>query len=154
MQTSYAYCDSPIGLVEIGGTPEGITSLLFVEERRPEITTNEMCEEAARQISEYFAGTRQEFDLPVQLSGTEFQRQVWQELRSIPFGQTVSYGDLARAIGKPSAVRAVGAANGDNPVSIVVPCHRVIGSDGGLTGYGGGLPRKQWLLKHEGGLLL
>jgi len=154
MQTSYAYCDSPIGLVEIGGTPEGITSLLFVEERRPEITTNEMCEEAARQISEYFAGTRQEFDLPVQLSGTEFQRQVWQELRSISFGQTVSYGDLARAIGKPSAVRAVGAANGDNPVSIIVPCHRVIGSDGGLTGYGGGLPRKQWLLKHEGGLLL
>ena len=88
------------------------------------------------------------------MDGTEFQQQVWQELRSIPFGQTVSYGDLARSIGKPSAVRAVGAANGDNPVSIIVPCHRVIGSDGGLTGYGGGLERKQWLLKHEGGLLL
>ena len=154
MQTSYEYYDSPIGLVEIGGTPDGITSLFFVEERRSGVATNEMCEQAVKQISEYFTGSRQEFDLPILLSGTEFQRQVWQELRSIPFGQTVSYGDLARAIGKPSAVRAVGAANGDNPVSIIVPCHRVIGSDGGLTGYGGGLERKRWLLKHEGGLLL
>ena len=150
----FAYYDSPIGLIEIGGTSDGITSLFFVEERRPEIATNDACEEAVRQISEYFAGSRQEFDLPVTMEGTEFQRQVWQELQRIPFGQTVSYGDLARSIGKPSAVRAVGAANGDNPVSIIVPCHRVIGSNGGLTGYGGGLPRKQWLLKHEGGLLL
>ncbi len=154
MQTSYAYYDSPIGLIEIGGTPDGITSLFFVEERRPEVATNDVCEEAVRQISGYFAGTRQEFDLPIAFSGTEFQRQVWQELQRIPFGQTASYGDLARAIGKPSAVRAVGAANGDNPISIIVPCHRVIGSDGGLTGYGGGLERKEWLLKHEGGLLL
>ena len=154
MQTSFAYYESPIGLIEIGGTPDGITSLFFVEERRPGVTTNDVCEKALKQISEYFAGTRQEFDLPIALDGTEFQQQVWQELQNIPFGQTVSYGDLARSIGKPSAVRAVGAANGDNPVSIIVPCHRVIGSDGGLTGYGGGLPRKQWLLKHEGGLLL
>jgi methylated-DNA-[protein]-cysteine S-methyltransferase len=150
----FAYYESPIGLIEIGGTSDGITSLFFVEERRPGVATNEMCEKAVTQISEYFAGTRQEFDLPIALEGTEFQQQVWQELQNIPFGQTVSYGDLARSIGKPSAVRAVGAANGDNPVSIIVPCHRVIGSDGGLTGYGGGLERKQWLLKHEGGLLL
>ena len=154
MQTFFAYYDSPIGLIEIGGTPDGITSLLFVEERRPDVTSNVVCAEGVRQISEYFAGSRQEFDLPILLEGTDFQRQVWTELTVIPFGQTVSYGDLARAIGKPSAVRAVGAANGDNPISIIVPCHRVIGSDGGLTGYGGGLERKQWLLKHEGGLLL
>ncbi len=154
MQTFFAYYDSPIGLIEIGGTPDGIISLFFVEERRSGVDTNGVCEEAVKQISEYFAGSRQEFDLPVMMDGTEFQLQVWQELRRIPFGQTVSYGDLARSIRKPSAVRAVGAANGDNPVSIIVPCHRVIGSDGGLTGYGGGLPRKQWLLKHEGGLLL
>lgn len=154
MQTSFAYYESPIGLVEIGGTSEGITSLLFVEERRPGAATNDVCEEAVRQISEYFAGSRQAFDLPITLRGTEFQREVWRGLRSITYGQTVSYGDLARAIGKPSAVRAVGAANGDNPISIIVPCHRVIGSDGGLTGYGGGLERKEWLLKHEGGLLL
>ncbi len=150
----FAYYDSPIGLIEIGGTPDGITSLFFVEERRSGVATNDVCEEAVKQISEYFAGSRQEFDLPITMDGTEFQQQVWQELRSIPFGQTVSYGDVARSIGKPSAVRAVGAANGDNPVSIIVPCHRVIGSNGGLTGYGGGLERKQWLLKHEGGLLL
>ena len=154
MQTSFAYYESPIGLVEIGGTSEGITSLLFVEERRPGAATNDVCEEAVRQISEYFAGSRQAFDLPITLRGTEFQREVWRGLRSITYVQTVSYGDLARAIGKPSAVRAVGAANGDNPISIIVPCHRVIGSDGGLTGYGGGLERKEWLLKHEGGLLL
>ncbi len=154
MQTSFAYYDSPIGLIEIGGTSEGITSLFFVEERRQGAVTNEVCEEAVRQLAEYFAGSRQEFDLPVALRGTEFQREVWQGLRNISFGQTVSYGDLARAIGRPSAVRAVGAANGDNPISIIVPCHRVIGSDGSLTGYGGGLERKEWLLRHEGGLLL
>ncbi|MFH1866190.1 MAG: methylated-DNA--[protein]-cysteine S-methyltransferase [Candidatus Eisenbacteria bacterium] len=154
MQTSFAYYESPIGLIEIGGTSEGITSLSFVEERRPGAATNDVCEEAVRQISEYFAGSRQAFDLPITLRGTEFQREVWRGLRSITYGQTVSYGDLARAIGKPSAVRAVGAANGDNPISIIVPCHRVIGSDGGLTGYGGGLERKEWLLRHEGGLLL
>jgi len=153
-KSCFAYYDSPIGLIEIGGTNEGITSLFFVEERRSDVTSNVVCAEGVRQISEYFEGSRKEFDLPILLTGTEFQQQVWQELRSIPFGQTVSYGDLARAIGKPSAVRAVGAANGDNPISIIVPCHRVIGSNGGLTGYGGGLPRKQWLLKHEGGLLL
>jgi methylated-DNA-[protein]-cysteine S-methyltransferase len=153
-KSCFAYYNSPIGLIEISGTNEGITSLFFVEERRSNVTSNVVCAEGVRQLSEYFEGSRQEFDLPLQLSGTEFQRQVWTELTVVPFGQTVSYGDLARSIGKPSAVRAVGAANGQNPVSIVVPCHRVIGSDGGLTGYGGGLERKQWLLKHEGGLLL
>jgi methylated-DNA-[protein]-cysteine S-methyltransferase len=154
MEVYYAYYESPIGLIEIGGTDTAITSLLFVEERRLEATSNAVCAEAVRQLSEYFDGKRQDFELPLELTGTEFQRQVWTELTSIPFGQTVSYADLARSIGKPSAVRAVGAANGDNPISIIVPCHRVVGSDGGLTGYGGGLARKEWLLRHEGGLLL
>ena len=154
MQTSFAYYESPIGLIEIGATADGVTSLFFVEKRRPGVATNNVCEEAVRQISEYFEGSRQKFELPIALRGTEFQREVWQGLQSISFGQTVSYGDLARAIGKPSAVRAVGSANGDNPISIIVPCHRVIGSNGSLTGYGGGLERKEWLLKHEGGLLL
>ena len=154
METCYAYYKSPIGLIEVGGTEDAVTSLFFVEERRPDVTSNAVCAEAVRQLAEYFDGTREDFELPLELTGTEFQRQVWVELTAIPFGQTVSYGDLARAIGKPTAVRAVGAANGDNPVSIIVPCHRVIGSDGGLTGYGGGLERKEWLLRHEGGLLL
>ena len=154
METYFAYYESPIGLIEVGGTEDAVTSLFFVDERKADVVSNATCAEAVRQLSEYFEGKREDFDLPLELTGTEFQRQVWTELTAIPFGQTVSYGDLARAIGRPSAVRAVGTANGDNPISIIVPCHRVIGSDGGLTGYGGGLDRKEWLLKHEGGLLL
>jgi methylated-DNA-[protein]-cysteine S-methyltransferase len=154
MDTCYAYYESPIGLIEVGATDDAVISLYFVDERKPDAAANVVCAEAVRQLAEYFEGAREDFNLPLALTGTEFQKQVWTELTAIPYGQTVSYGDLARAIGKPSAVRAVGAANGDNPVSIIVPCHRVIGSDGGLTGYGGGLSRKEWLLKHEGGLLL
>lgn len=105
--------------------------------------------EAKRQLEEYFAGERQEFDLPLASRGTEFQRRVWNELRRIPFGETISYGELAARIGKPTASRAVGAANGRNPLPVVVPCHRVIGHDGKLGGYGGGLPTKQRLLDLE-----
>ncbi len=108
-----------------------------------------------RAMSAYFAGDLSAIDgLPVQTGGTPFQRTVWQALREIRCGTTLSYGELARRIGRPSAVRAVGLANGANPVSIVVPCHRVIGSDGGLTGYGGGIERKRWLLAHEGAVLM
>ncbi|WP_374384950.1 methylated-DNA--[protein]-cysteine S-methyltransferase [Dongia sp.] len=104
-------------------------------------------------LSAYFAGDLGTIDkLPTETGGTDFQRRVWRELRRIPYGKTISYADLARRIGKPTAIRAVGLANGANPVSIVIPCHRVIGSDGSLTGYGGGLDRKQWLLAHEGAL--
>jgi methylated-DNA-[protein]-cysteine S-methyltransferase len=106
---------------------------------------------AAQQLDAYFAGELRAFDLPLDLAGTPFQRQVWAELLRIPFGQTVTYGQLAAVIGKPSASRAVGLANGRNPVSIVVPCHRVIGSDGSLTGYGGGIDRKRFLLALERG---
>lgn len=101
-------------------------------------------------LSRYFAGELTAIDpLPVETVGTPFQRQVWQQLRKIPCGRTISYGELARQIGRPAAVRAVGLANGSNPISIVVPCHRVIGADGSLTGYGGGIERKRWLLAHE-----
>ena len=105
---------------------------------------------AMRQLAEYFAGTRREFDLPLRFQGTTFQTRVWRELTEIPYGQTWSYGQLAQRIDKPSASRAVGLANGRNPISILVPCHRVIGADGSLTGYGGGIERKRWLLAHEG----
>lgn len=103
-----------------------------------------------RQLAEYFAGNRQAFDLKLAPQGTPFQRAVWRALGEIPFGTTCCYADIARRIGRPTAVRAVGAANGRNPVAIVVPCHRVIGRDGSLTGYAGGLDRKRWLLEHEG----
>ncbi len=102
------------------------------------------------QLAAYFAGELQEFDLTLALAGTAFQRRVWDALREIPFGQTASYGQVARRIGEPNAARAVGLANGRNPIAIVIPCHRVIGSGGALTGYGGGLDRKRWLLAHEG----
>jgi methylated-DNA-[protein]-cysteine S-methyltransferase len=106
-----------------------------------------------RQLSEYFAGSRTTFDLPLGPSGTPFQLGVWELLRLIPYGATTSYGDLARRLGDPLATRAVGAANGKNPIPIIVPCHRVVGSKGELTGFGGGLERKRWLLEHEGALM-
>jgi methylated-DNA-[protein]-cysteine S-methyltransferase len=105
------------------------------------------------QLCAYFAGELCEFDLPIRMAGTPFQRLVWQGLRTIPYGVTISYAELARRVGHPGAARAVGAANGRNPIGIVVPCHRVIGADGTLTGYGGGLDRKQWLLEHEASVL-
>jgi methylated-DNA-[protein]-cysteine S-methyltransferase len=104
---------------------------------------------AAAQLAEYFAGERRAFDLPLAPRGTAFQEHVWRALQDIPFGETRSYGEQARAIGRPAASRAVGAANGRNPIAIIVPCHRVIGADGSLTGFGGGLPAKRWLLDHE-----
>ncbi len=108
----------------------------------------------ARQLDAYFAKRRTAFDLPLAAPGTAFQRAVWAALVAIPFGETRSYGDIARAVGRPTASRAVGAANGQNPIGIIVPCHRVIGASGALTGYAGGLERKRWLLAHEGALLL
>ena len=151
------YCgfyESPIGWIEILGSADEIISLEFVDKPHREQFQSPCVGLALEQVSEYFEGTRRSFDLPLLLEGTDFQHSVWQHLGEIPFGQTLSYQDLAKAIGKPRAVRAVGAANGRNPISIFVPCHRVIGSDGKLTGYGGGLWRKEWLLKHEGYLVL
>jgi methylated-DNA-[protein]-cysteine S-methyltransferase len=127
-----------------GGSPQRGESAPREIERRSEVLVHTIA-----QLTEYFAGARQVFDLPLALRGTEFQQRVWQTLLDIPHGATWSYGELARAIGKPSASRAVGAANGKNPISIIVPCHRVIGTNGDLTGYGGGMPAKRWLLGHE-----
>lgn len=152
--TYYAYFESPIGLVEIGSDGEAIISLYFVDAPRPDAVNHPLAEEAARQVATYFAGERQVFDLSLKLEGTAFQRRVWDHLTTIPYGRTTTYQEIANALGNPRAVRAVGAANGQNPISIIVPCHRVIGSDGKLVGYGGGLWRKEWLLRHEGALLV
>ena len=146
----YSYFKSPIGLVQIGGTASEVTSLDFVERRREKTESHPLIDRAARQIAEYFAGKRQVFDLPISYQGTDFQERVWGQLLKVPYGETASYQDIARGVGNPLAVRAVGAANGKNPISLIVPCHRIIGSNGTLVGYGGGLWRKEWLLKHEG----
>lgn len=145
----HSYFRSPIGLVEVCGTELGITSIYFVEEEKTNFTQNYVTQNAVSQLSDYFEGKRTDFDLPLLASGTAFQKQVWQALCEIPHGQTCSYGDIANKLGNPKAVRAVGAANGKNPISIVVPCHRVIGANGTLTGYAGGLNRKSFLLELE-----
>lgn len=159
MKLYYAWMDSPVGRLLIAGDQSGLRCILFAEGRsevRPEPGWQEnpaALSEALSQLRSYFAGARREFDLPVTPEGTPFQRRVWQELLKIPYGATISYGELARRIGKPNASRAVGLANGANPISIVIPCHRVIGSNGKLTGYGGGLEKKEWLLALERGQL-
>jgi methylated-DNA-[protein]-cysteine S-methyltransferase len=147
------FVDSPIGRLSLYSDGEALTGL-YMEKREPpgEWVPGEdiaVLKSAAQQLKEYFTGARREFDLPIALRGTAFQCKVWERLKSIPCGETWSYGQLAQRIRQPTASRAVGLANGRNPVSIVIPCHRVIGSDGSLTGYGGGLERKQWLLEHE-----
>jgi len=151
---NYNYFESPIGLIELGGTAQALMSVLFVEERRENTVSNAILDEAAHQLAAYFAGERQTFDVPLAPVGSEFQQAVWTQLLTIPYGQMVSYHDVADALDNPQAVRAVGAANGQNPISIIAPCHRVVGSNGKLVGYGGGLWRKEWLLRHEGALLL
>ena len=152
----WGYLESPIGLVEVGASAQALLSLYFVEERRTELANegNTVIASAIEQLGEYFSGTRTGFELPLEPTGTDFQQQVWRELLTVSYGQMASYLDIANAISKPKAVRAVGAANGQNPISVIVPCHRIIGSNGKLTGYGGGLWRKEWLLKHEGALLV
>lgn len=144
---------TPIGPLTLVGSE---TALVFVhlptsEDAPPAAPegTSPLLERAATQLREYFAGERLEFDIPLAPNGTQFQRLVWDALLAIPFGVSCSYGELAKAIGRPAASRAVGAANGRNPIAIIIPCHRVIGANGTLTGYGGGLPTKQWLLAHE-----
>ncbi len=154
----YATIDSPIGRLLLTSDGVALTGLYMDVPSRPPRALDEGVEDAGagplpdtiRQLEEYFAGCRRTFDLPLRLQGTEFQRRVWNALKEIPYGVTWSYGELAARIDNPNASRAVGLANGRNPISILVPCHRVIGADGSLTGYGGGLERKQWLLAHEG----
>ena len=152
---SYTEIESPIGPLGLVGNEDGLHELWFVEGRRPKQPNPEWKKNAkpfaaaTQQLREYFAGKREDFDLPLVLQGTPFQLSVWRNLQKIPYGKTLSYLELARKIGNPKAVRAVGLANGSNPIPIIVPCHRVIGSDGSLTGFGGGLPTKQKLLALE-----
>jgi methylated-DNA-[protein]-cysteine S-methyltransferase len=153
----YRTLTSPIGPLLLAGDGEGVRFLLFANGRsdvRPRadwVNDRGELDEPARQLDDYFRGHRREFGVAVAPQGTDFQRSVWTELQRIPFGETISYGELARRIGNPKAVRAVGLANGSNPISIIIPCHRVIGSNGALVGYGGGLPTKHALLAHERG---
>lgn len=147
--TTYYY--SPIGTICITGTEAGICSVKFCD-----VVTDknhalpQPLVSCAEQLAAYFNGELRDFDLPLLPAGTSFQQQVWQQLKTISYGKTASYLDVARTVSGEKAIRAVGAANGKNPLCIVVPCHRVIGSDGSLTGYAGGLWRKEWLLQHEG----
>ena len=148
-QRYYYYYDSPIGILEISTTEEELISILYVDEKRENTEQPKILKEVIKQIQEYFNGDRKEFDIKFKLKGTEFQEKVWNALTHIPYGETVSYKYIATKIGNEKAVRAVGNTNGRNIINIVVPCHRVIGSNKSLTGYGGGLDRKLWLLQHE-----
>ena len=145
-----AYIDSPLGIAKITGDENGLVSITVLDEEE-KITDilPECLEDAAYQLKEYFEGSRTTFQLDLNPEGTAFQKKVWQALQDIPYGKTVSYLELSKTLGDIKAIRAVAAANGKNPLWIVIPCHRVIGSDGGLTGYAGGLHRKKWLLEHE-----
>lgn len=156
---SYIVFDSPVGPLAIAASNDAVIAINFENSRHPtefrsdwSNTENAVLKQAKRELTEYFAGKRRHFDVPTAAAGTEFQRRVWGELARIPFGETRSYLDVATRLGKPSATRAVGAANGRNPISIIVPCHRVIGADGSLTGFGGGMATKRFLLSLEGAL--
>ncbi|WP_416306727.1 methylated-DNA--[protein]-cysteine S-methyltransferase [Neptunicella sp. SCSIO 80796] len=143
------YLNTDIGWLEIAASDEGIQRIKFVEQCQFPEQHNAHVEQAIAQLDEYFNHQRREFDLTLAAAGTLFQQQVWKTLTSVPHGKTCSYADIADSIGNPKAVRAVGSANGKNPIAIVVPCHRIIGSNGKLTGYAGGLFRKEYLLKLE-----
>ena len=163
MNRTHCVIESPYDTLTLVAT-DGVLAGLYMDRQRhrpAEETFGERVDPGdapfdtvREQLAEYFAGERTEFELPLAMAGTEFQRTVWAELRRIPYGETISYGQLAEAIGKPSASRAVGLANGRNPIGIIVPCHRVVGSTGDLTGYGGGIERKRALLEFEKGVEL
>lgn len=158
MMNAYTTMDSPIGRLLLQTDGVALTGLYMNVSSLPPRGMEHWAQDASRgalpetlrQLGEYFDGGRRDFTIPLKLHGTAFQQRVWQVLKEIPYGATLSYGELAQRIDNPNASRAVGLANGRNPISIVVPCHRVIGADGSLTGYGGGLERKRWLLAHEG----
>jgi methylated-DNA-[protein]-cysteine S-methyltransferase len=149
--------ESPVGPLTLVAT-DGVLNGLYMDDQRHRPLADlfgprddSQCRAVIEQLTAYFAGDLKDFDVPLAMAGTEFQRRVWTELTNIPYGETISYGELAERLGRPTAARAVGLANGKNPISIIVPCHRVIGSTGSLTGYGGGLPRKRYLLSFERG---
>ncbi|MFY8003439.1 MAG: methylated-DNA--[protein]-cysteine S-methyltransferase [Chitinophagaceae bacterium] len=149
----YTYYESPVGLLKIAGTDLCITELSFVDDREQLVHgqpgISDVLHHCTEQLIEYFQGRRKQFDIPVHQDGTEFQQKVWNKLLEIPFGKTISYMDLAKKMGDPKCIRAAAATNGKNKIAIIVPCHRVIGTDKSLTGFSGGLWRKRWLLQHE-----
>jgi len=160
MNYAYRMLASPVGELTLVASGEGLAAVLWENddpkrvrlEPRVESGDHPLLDKAGQQLDEYFAGQREAFELPLDFKGTDFQKRVWAALLTIPFGETRSYADIASQIGKPSAYRAVGAANGRNPISIVAPCHRVVGANGALTGFAGGLKAKQYLLGLEGRL--
>ncbi len=150
--------EAPFGVLTVVGSDLGIRYLMFANDAHPKplerlyISDSEVHDsvnDAITQLDEYFNGSRRDFELPLDLQGTEFQVAAWNALADIPYGRTASYGQQAASIGRPKAVRAIGGANGRNPVAIVLPCHRIVGADGSLTGFGGGIAVKKWLLDHE-----
>lgn len=150
MELQEAYYKTPIGIAKITGNEEGIQSISVLDEDiNPSEEIPQALQNCVNQLNEYFRGERTEFDLKLNPQGTSFQKTVWEELNKIPYGSTRTYLEQTKHIGDPKAIRAVASANGKNPIWIVIPCHRVIGSDGSLTGYAGGLWRKKWLLNHE-----
>ncbi|QNJ97425.1 methylated-DNA--[protein]-cysteine S-methyltransferase [Constantimarinum furrinae] len=145
-----AQIQTPIGILEITGDEFGIISVVFIDSNvSPSKEVPSELEAAVTQLTEYFKGQRDQFELKLAPQGTDFQKKVWETLQEIPFGKTSSYQKVANVLGDPKVIRAAASANGKNPISIIIPCHRVIGSDGSLTGYAGGLHRKKWLLAHE-----
>lgn len=144
------YFRSACGIVSVTANDDGITAVTFTGKQAPAPRPNTLTQQACEQLNAYFAGQRQTFDMPLAMQGSDFQRQVWQALLTLKYGETVSYREIAERIDNPRAVRAVGLANSKNPIAIVVPCHRVIGASGKLTGYAGGLERKRYLLNLEG----
>ena len=150
MRTFVTTYRSEIGPLEVVGTHRGILTITFVEDEfEADLNLPACIKECLRQLDEYFKKKRRKFSVPLLLDGTAFQKTVWRQLQKIPFGQTASYGDVARAIGRPQAFRAVGNANNKNRIPLIIPCHRVIGSDGKMVGFGSGIWRKEWLLDHE-----
>lgn len=151
--TGIEYYESPLGLIEIRSESERVVAVTFVTERISEERTDATTNECQRQLDEYFYSGRKFFDVPLKPAGTPFQQAVWQVLMEIPYGKTISYQRLAILLGDVKVIRAAGVANGQNPIAILIPCHRVIGKNGSLVGYGGGLEKKEWLLQHEGSLV-
>lgn len=144
-----AYLQTPIGTAILEGDADGISSIRVLDENVPEGIVPEVLEDAVYQLREYFKGDRKTFDLKLNPSGTDFQKKVWEALLEIPYGTTLSYLELSKRLGDVKAIRAVASANGRNPIWLVIPCHRIIGSNGDLIGYSAGLHRKKWLLEHE-----
>lgn len=158
MELTFKLMPSPVGMLTLVARGPALAAVLWEHERENRVRLGPLSEDTfhpvlrdtEKQLNEYFAGARRRFDLPLDFQGTEFQKQVWQALLDIPYGETRSYGQIAQSIGNPKSVRAVGAANGKNPISIIAPCHRVIGASGALTGFAGGLEAKALLLSLEG----